>query len=162
MTERLYTGNSIWNSEKMASFNLAALTFDLKLVQDIVKVNPSSKCWFHTSNGSARRALTNRPTDRWTGFQHLQLLRIITWLIMRWIVWFASLAPALRYSLSWSFRAPRGARLSTRHRGWRLIPRRGTMFLWWMLNNMLSSFRAFKYASHAFFIGSFSHLFFSA
>ena len=40
------------------------LTF--KFIRDIVIVNPSTKFWVHTSNGSVGRELTNWHADRWT------------------------------------------------------------------------------------------------
>ena len=85
-----------------------------------------------------------------------------TCIMIRCRVWWASLAPALRYSFNRSLRAPRGARLNTRHSGWRLMPSRGTIFVCCSASRMLSSLRAFRYASHAFFIGSLSQRFFSA
>ncbi len=44
-----------------------------KIIQGIIKVNPSTKFWVHASNGSAVRVLNYRRTDRQDRFYTLDL-----------------------------------------------------------------------------------------
>ena len=60
-----------WKSEnnvfQPSDLDIWPMTLTFELIRDIVKVNPSTKFWVCTSNGSARRVLTDKHTHRCTG-----------------------------------------------------------------------------------------------
>ena len=56
-------GNNVF---ELGDLDIWPLTLTIKVMQDIIKVNPCTKFGDHTSNGSAVRALTDRQTDTHT------------------------------------------------------------------------------------------------
>ncbi len=66
----IYTGHTIKMSEnhffQNGDLDLWPMTLTFELIQDIVKVNPSTKFWVRIFNGSAGRALTNEHTHTQT------------------------------------------------------------------------------------------------